>query len=149
MKISTKRKIISGALRGSSPFVAASVPVWLIAQKFPLWATEQSTATSLTGAGIAAVIIAALAFRKKIFSAIKTAAKKTKSFRGATIGTVLICGAGLWLCYLVGQVEPILPDIEIICMGGVVSGLGGVGLDWAAIAVSKGDKQQEAEVKEA
>ena len=145
MTKSTKRKILAGALRGSSSVVAASVPVWMIAQKFPLWATTQSTATSLTGAGIVAAIIAALAFRRKLFALIKAAAQKTKNMRAVTIGTVLICGVGLWICHLVTRVQPILPDIETICMGGVVSGLGGVGLEWASLAVSPKKKQETKE----
>lgn len=145
MKISTKRKIISGALRGSSPFVAISAPAWLIAQKFPLWATEETVETSLTGAGIVLAVIAALAFRKKFFNLIRTIAKKTKDMRAATIGTAIICGAGLGLCYLITKVTPIMPDIELICTGGVLSGIGGVGLDWAALAVQKKQDDEKTE----
>lgn len=36
----TKRKLISGGLRAYSVLVAGAVPIWLIAQKFPLWAKE-------------------------------------------------------------------------------------------------------------
>ena len=92
-----------------------------------------------------AAIIAALAFHRKLFALIKAAAQKTKNMRAVTIGTVLICGVGLWICHLVSRVQPILPDIETICMGGVVSGLGGIGLDWASLAVSPKKKQETKE----
>lgn len=146
----TKRKILSGALRGSSTIVAAAVPIWLIAQKFPLWATEQSTTVTLTGGGIVVVLIACMVFRKKLFMAVKPLLTKIKKMRGVVIGTVLVSGAILGICYLVRQIYPIMPDIETICMGGVVSGLGGVGLDVAAIAVApKKAEGEEPEQKEA
>jgi hypothetical protein len=142
----TKRKLISGALRGSSALVAASVPIWLIAQKFPLWATEQTAAVSLTGGGVAAVIIAVLIFWKKILLAIKPLWDKLKNLRGVVIGTVIVAGSILGICYLVRQVYPILPDIETICMGAIVSGLAGVGIDVAATLVApKEDKEAKSE----
>ncbi len=131
----TKRKLISGGLRASSVLVAGAVPIWLIAQKFPLWATEQSSGVALTGAGIVAAIVAVLVLWKKIIMWIKPVWQKLKNLRGVVIGTVLISGAILLVSFLIKQIYPILPDIETICMGGVVSGLGGVGLDVAASLV--------------
>lgn len=131
----TKRKLISGGLRASSVLVAGAVPIWLIAQKFPLWATEQSSGVALTGAGIVAAIVAVLVLWKKIIMWIKPLWQMLKNLRGVVIGTVLISGAILLVSFLIKQIYPILPDIETICMGGVVSGLGGVGLDVAASLV--------------
>lgn len=145
MKKTTKRGILAGALRGSSPVVAASVPIWLIAQKFPLWAVEQESSVSLTGAGVIAVLVAMIAFHKKIFKGIKTVAKKTKKFRGAVIGTIVLSMIVLAFCSAVRRVYPILSDIETICMGGVVSGVGGIGLEWVSLAVAP---KKESESKE-
>lgn len=150
MKKTTKRKILAGALRRFSPMVTASVPVWLIAQKFPLWAVEQESTVSLTGAGVIAAIIAFIALRKKIFGAIKAVTKKCK---GVVLGTVILSMLVLGICSVVRNMYPVLPDIETICMGGVVSGIGGVGLEWAAMAVAPkkesdgGEKETEKEVE--
>lgn len=145
MKKTTKRNVLAGALRGSSPVVAASVPIWLIAQKFPLWAVEQESSVSLTGAGVIAVFVAIVAFHKKIFKGIKTVAKKTKNLRGAVVGTVILSLMVLGVCSAVRRMYPILPDIETICMGGVVSGAGGIGLEWVSLAVAP---KKESESKE-
>ena len=146
----TKRKLISGGLRASSVLVAGAVPIWLIAQKFPLWATEQSSGVALTGAGIVAVIVAVLVLWKKIVMWIKPLWQKLKNLRGVVIGTVLVSGAILLVSFLIKQIYPILPDIETICMGGVISGLGGVGLDVAASCVlPKEKKEKTEEAKEA
>lgn len=50
---------------------------------------------------------------------------------------------------LVAGAVPILPDIETICMGGVISGLGGVGLDVAASYVLPKEKEVKAEEEKA
>lgn len=142
----TKRKILSGALRGSSAITAAAIPIWLIAQKFPLWATEQSASVTLTGGGIAVIIVASMAFRKRLWQAIKPMLSKIKSRGGLVVGTAIVSGAILGICYVVKTVYPILPDIETICMGGVVSGLAGVGLDAAAmVAAPKEDREGKKE----
>lgn len=141
----TKRKLISGGLLASSVLVAGAVPIWLIAQKFPLWATEQSSGVALTGAGIVAVIVAVLVLWKKIIMWIKPLWQKLKNLRGVVIGTVLVSGAILLVSFLIKQIYPILPDIETICMGGVISGLGGVGLDVAASCVLPKKKEEKTE----
>lgn len=145
----TKRKLISGGLRASSVLVAGAVPIWLIAQKFPLWATEQPAGVTLTGAGIVAAIVAVLVLWKKILLAVKPMWKKMKNMRGVVIGTVLVSGAVLLVSFLIKQIYPILPDIETICMGGVISGLGGVGLDVAASYVMPKEKEVKAEEEKA
>lgn len=144
----TKRKVLSGALRGSSAVVAAAIPIWLIAQKFPLWATEQSTTVSLTGGGIAVMIVASLAFRKRLWRAIKPALAKLKNRGGLVLGTVIVSGVILGICGVVETVYPILPDIETICMGGVVSGLAGVGLDAAAMVAAPKEENGEGKKEE-
>ena len=133
----TRNKLISGALRGTSTLVAAGLPIWLIAQKFPLWATEQTTSTSLTGYGIVATIILSMTFRKKLFMMLKPIWQKLKQLRGVVLGTTLLGGAILGICFLVREVYPILPDIETICAGAVTGGLVGVGLDTTASVLTR------------
>ena len=145
----TKRKIAAVGLRGLSVAVAGSVPIWLIAQKFPLWVTEQPASVSMTGAGLAVVILAVMILWKKIFLALKPLWQKMKKMRGVVLGTVLVSGGILFLCFAVRQVLPILPDIETICTGGIVSGLGGVGLDVAASSVYPAKVKEEGTKEEA
>ena len=143
MTATTKRKILSKTLRGSSAALAAGVPIWLIVQKFPIWVVEQEPEVSLTGGGIAIVLIAILAFRRKISGAVKPVIEGMKNRGGVVLGTVLLSAFVLGVCALVRKVYPIVPDIETICAGGVVSGLAGVGLDATAMAVSaKNDKEK-------
>jgi hypothetical protein len=136
MKSTTKRKILSKGLKGTSAVLAGGVPIWLIAQKFPLWAVEQEPKVALTGGGLAVVIVAVLAFRKRISNAVKPIREKMKASGGVVLGTVILSAVILGICTLVRRLYPILPDLETICMGGVVSGLGGVALDSAAMAVA-------------
>ncbi len=148
MKSTTKRKLLSKGLRGTSAILAGGVPIWLIAQKFPLWAVEQEPQVALTGGGVAVAIVAVLAFRKRISNAMKPMREKMKSAGGVVIGTVILSAVILGICTLVRRLYPILPDVETICMGGVVSGLGGVCLDAAAMAVAPKDEKKD-EKKEA
>ena len=143
MKSTTKRKILSKGLRGTSAILAGGVPIWLIAQKFPLWAVEQEPKVALTGGGVAVAIVVVLAFRKKISNALKPIREKMKSAGGVVLGTVILSAVILGICTLVRRLYPILPDVETICMGGVVSGLGGVGLDAAAMAVAPKDEKKD------
>lgn len=148
MKSTTKRKILSKGLKGTSAILAGGVPIWLIAQKFPLWAVEQEPKVALTGGGVAVAIVAAMVFRKKLSHAVKPVVQRMKSAGGLVLGTVILSVVILGICTLVRRMYPIIPDIETICMGGVVSGLGGVGLDAAAMAVAPKDEKKD-ERKEA
>ena len=143
MRSTTKRKILSKGLRGTSAILAGGVPIWLIAQKFPLWVVEQEPKVALTGGGLAVVIVAVLAFRKRISNAFKPVREKMKAAGGVVLGTVILSAVILGICTMVRRLYPILPDLETICMGGVVSGLGGIGLDAAAMAVAPKDEKKD------
>lgn len=143
MKSTTKRKLIGGSLRVTSPVVAAGVPLLMMADKFTLWVKEQSTEVALTGVGIiGAIFVALLAVTKLI-----QLAKPVLAFLKKVKGPWLVCLVMIGLLYLMAvgaqKLYPLTDDIINISVGSAASVGAGLGMDTAAEFVSPKAKKED------
>lgn len=66
-----KRKLLYWIFKGASVFIACTLPILAICEKFPLWA-EQSGTGRTVGAGIIMIgIVLLIIFRRSVFTFIK------------------------------------------------------------------------------
>lgn len=143
MKAATKRKLIGGSLRVTSPVVAAGVPLLMMADKFTLWVKEQSTEVALTGVGIIGAIFVALLAVTKLIQLAKPALAFLKKVKGPW----LVCLVMIGLMYLMAvgaqKLYPLSDDIINICVGSAASVGAGLGMDTAAEFVSPKAKKED------
>lgn len=143
MKATTKRKLIGGSLRVTSPVVAAGVPLLMMADKFTLWVKEQSTEVALTGVGIIGAIFVALLAVTKLIQLAKPALAFLKKVKGPWLACLIMIGLLYLMAVGAQKLYPLTDDIINICIGSAASVGAGLGMDTAAEFVSPKAKKED------
>lgn len=109
-----KRKTLYGLFKVLSIIISCALPVWAIAEKFPIWKTAYGTTHSIGVGGVLALIVLLIIFRKSVFDFLRD---KLKITHAPPLAVWLVLIAISYVLVFIGQ---FMRDMVIVLWMGFI-----------------------------